>query len=112
MSADASSPARLRIGVLRLTDTAPVVIAHEFGFFADAGVEVEIHVEPSWANIADKLAFKHLDAAVMVPPLAFAVDLGLRGIAQPMIVPYAISSAGNTVTVTKELADSAKRHET
>ena len=46
----------MRIGMLRLTDGAPVVAAHEFGFFADEGLEAELVVEPSWANIADKLA--------------------------------------------------------
>ena len=61
---------RLRIGLLRLTDSASVIAAHEFGFFADEGLEVEISVEPSWANIADKLTYGFLDAAVIVPPLA------------------------------------------
>ncbi|MGO9673819.1 MAG: CmpA/NrtA family ABC transporter substrate-binding protein [Methylocella sp.] len=95
---------RMRIGLLRLTDGAPVIAAHEFGFFADEGLEAEIVVEPSWANIADKLAFGFLDAAVIVPPLAFAVQLGLRGAAQPLLIPYAISAGGNTVTLSRSLA--------
>ena len=95
---------RMRIGLLRLTDSAPVVVAHEFGFFADEDIEAELMVEPSWANIADKLAYGFLDAAVIVPPLAFAVQLGLRGTAQPLIIPYAISAGGNTVTLSRSLA--------
>ena len=55
---------KMRIGLLHLTDGAPAMVAHEFGFFADEGVETELFVEPSWANIADKLAFGFLDAAV------------------------------------------------
>src|ERR1700712_3371149 len=80
----------LRLGALRLTDSAPVIVAHEFGFFADEGLEVDLVVEPSWANIADKLAFGFLDGAVIVPPLAFALQLGLRGAPQPMVIPYII----------------------
>jgi NitT/TauT family transport system ATP-binding protein/nitrate/nitrite transport system substrate-binding protein len=95
----------LRIGVLRLSDAAPVLAAHELGFFADEGVETEIIVEPSWANIADKLAYGFLDAAVIVPPLAFAVTLGLRGRAEPLIVPFNVSLGGNTITFTNELAE-------
>lgn len=95
---------KLRIGLLRLTDGAPVVAAHEFGFFADEGVETELTVEPSWANIADKLAFGFLDAAVIVPPLAFAVHLGVRSAAQPIFIPYAISAGGNTITLATALA--------
>ncbi|MDE2181401.1 MAG: ABC transporter substrate-binding protein [Alphaproteobacteria bacterium] len=97
--------ARLRIGLLRLTDSAPVIVAHEFGYFGDEAVNTELSVEPSWANIADKLAFGFLDAAVIVPPLAFAVELGLRGTAQKLIIPCAISHGGNTITVTKDLAE-------
>ncbi len=100
-----ATPPRMRIGLLRLTDGAPVILAHEFGFFADEGLEVDIAVEPSWANIADKLAFGALDAAVIVPPLAFAVQLGLRGGAQPLIVPSMVSAGGNTVTLERRLAD-------
>jgi NitT/TauT family transport system ATP-binding protein/nitrate/nitrite transport system substrate-binding protein len=95
---------RMRIGLLRLADGAPVIVAHEFGFFADEGLEAELVIEPSWANIADKLAFGFLDAAVIVPPLAFAIELGLRGAAQPLIVPISISAGGNTITVTRTLA--------
>ena len=94
----------MRIGFLRLTDAAPVIVAHEFGFFADEGIDTELVLEPSWANIADKLAYGFLDAAVIVPPLAFAVQLGVRGAAQPLLIPSAISLAGNTITLNRDLA--------
>jgi two-component system, oxyanion-binding sensor len=109
LSARQSARAKMRIGLLRLTDGAPVIAAHEFGFFADEGLEAELFVEPSWANIADKLAYGFLDAAVIVPPLAFAVQLGLRGTVEPIVVPYAISAGGNTVTLARALA--AEVHE-
>jgi len=96
---------KLRIGLLRLTDSAPVIAAHEFGFFADEGLEVALSIEPSWANIADKLTYGFLDAAVIVPPLAFAVHLGMRGVAQPLLIPYGISAGGNTITLATPLAN-------
>ncbi len=95
---------KMRIGLLHLTDGAPAIVAHEFGYFADEGVETELSVEPSWANIADKLAFGFLDAAVIVPPLAFAVQLGLRGAMQPLLIPSAINSRGSTITLNNSLA--------
>jgi NitT/TauT family transport system ATP-binding protein/nitrate/nitrite transport system substrate-binding protein len=98
------SETRMRIGLLRLTDSAPAIIAHEFGFFAEEGIDAELVTEPSWANIADKLAYGFLDAAVIVPPLAFAVELGLRGLRQPLIIPCSVSLGGNTVTLEKTLA--------
>jgi NitT/TauT family transport system ATP-binding protein/nitrate/nitrite transport system substrate-binding protein len=105
---DASAAPRLRIGVLRLTDAAPVILAQEFGFFADEGIESELLVEPSWANIADKLAHGFLDAAAIMPPLAFALSAGLRGPAVPLTVPAALSLGGNTITFSRAWADKVK----
>jgi len=56
---------KLRIGLLRLTDSAPAIVAQEFGFFAEEGVDAELITEPSWANIADKLAYGFLDVSVV-----------------------------------------------
>jgi len=103
-AASRSEPGAIALGVLRLTDSAPAIVAHEFGFFADEGLDVALSVEPSWANVADKLAYGALTAAVIVPPLAFAVSLGLRGPAEPLIIPYAVSLGGDTITLAKGLA--------
>ncbi len=100
---------KMRIGILRLTDSAPAVVAHEFGFFAEEGLDVELTVEPSWANVADKLAYGFLDAAIIMPPLAFAITLGLRGVVQPLIIPCNVSLGGNTITVERELASDVRR---
>lgn len=95
---------RLRIGFLRLTDSAPAIVAEEFGWFAEEGVDAQLIEEPSWANIADKLAHGFLDAAVIVPPLAFAIQLGLRGFRQDLVIPCNISLGGNTITLARDLA--------
>jgi len=105
-----SATPKMRIGLLHLTDGAPVIAAHEFGFFAEEGVETELSVEPSWANIADKLAFGFLDAAVIVPPLAFAIQLGLRGGVQPLIIPASVSMGGDTITLDNALANETRSH--
>jgi two-component system, oxyanion-binding sensor len=96
-------PTRIRIGLLRLTDSAPLIVAQEFGFFADEGIEATLSVEPSWANVADKLAHGALDAASFLPPLAFALALGLRGGAQPLVIPFVLSLGGDTVTLERGL---------
>jgi two-component system, oxyanion-binding sensor len=108
-AAPENAGAKLRIGLLRLTDSAPVIVAHEFGYFAEEGLDVELSVEPSWANIADKLAYGFLDAAVIVPPLAFAITLGLRGATQSLLIPYVLSLGGNTITLAQELASAVRQ---
>ena len=93
LSAHKAVSSKMRIGLLRLTDGAPVVVAHEFGFFAEEGLEVELVCEPSWANIADKLIYGFLDAAVIVPPLAFAVQarIAWRGPASSSLIRSALA---------------------
>jgi len=94
----------IRIGLVQLTDMAPVFVAEAKGFFAAERVQASLSVEPSWANIADKLTYRALDAAVMLVPLAFAVALGLRGAGTPLVVPLSISQNGNALTVSPAVA--------
>ena len=89
----------IRLGMLRLSDAAPVVVADRQGIFKRAGLDVEICVEPSWANIADKLGYGLLDGAVMLPPLAIACALGLRGRRTSLVVPLSLSANGNALTL-------------
>jgi NitT/TauT family transport system ATP-binding protein/nitrate/nitrite transport system substrate-binding protein len=91
--------------MVRLTDAAPIVLARARGLFAAEGLDVSIAVEPSWANVADKLAWGLLDGAVLLPPLAIAMALGLRGPATPLVVPAGISLNGNSVTLAQRIAD-------
>jgi len=90
---------RVRIGLLRLTDSAPVVVAKARSLFAPFGLHPVLSIEPSWANIADKLTYGLLDAAVMLPPLALASAMGLRGPAVKLIVPMGLSQGGNTIVL-------------
>jgi NitT/TauT family transport system ATP-binding protein/nitrate/nitrite transport system substrate-binding protein len=89
--------APIRIGVLRLVDSAPVVVAAARGLFANLDIEARISVEPSWANIADKLAYGLMDAAVMLPPLVLAAAIGLRGSPAPVAVPMGLTQGGNSI---------------
>jgi two-component system, oxyanion-binding sensor len=95
----------VRFGVLRLTDSAPAILADAEGLFAAYGVKVAMQVEPSWANIADKLCWGKLDAAIMLLPLAVAAAAGLRGQSVRLIVPMGISQGGNVIVVSRAIAD-------
>jgi len=89
----------VRIGLLRLVDSAPVMVAQAEGFFASLGLDVEISIEPSWSNVVDKLSFGLLDAAVMLPPLALAAAAGLRGPKAKLVVPLSLSQGGNAIVL-------------
>jgi NitT/TauT family transport system ATP-binding protein/nitrate/nitrite transport system substrate-binding protein len=85
--------------MLRLTDSAPVVVARAHGLFRSLDLHPVLSIEPSWANLADKLAYGLLDAAVMLPPLVLASAIGLRGPAVRLIVPMGLSQGGNTIVL-------------
>ncbi|GIL41340.1 CmpA/NrtA family ABC transporter substrate-binding protein [Roseiterribacter gracilis] len=88
----------MRLGLLRLTDAAPLIVAAERGLFADEGLTVALSIEPSWSNIADKLTWGALDGAVLLAPLAIAMALGARGVTADLAVPMTLSRNGVTLT--------------
>ena len=94
----------IRIGLLRLVDSAPVLVAEQRGLFEQFGLDVHISIEPSWANAADKLTYGLLDAAVMLPPLVLAAAMGLRGPPARSIVPMGLSQGGNTIVLGNQAA--------
>jgi ABC-type nitrate/sulfonate/bicarbonate transport system substrate-binding protein len=96
----------IRVGLLRLVDSAPVIVAEADGLFRDRGIDVQISIEPSWSNIADKLTYGVLDAAVMLPPLALAACAGLRGPKARLVVPMSLSQGGNAIVASNQAAAS------
>jgi NitT/TauT family transport system ATP-binding protein/nitrate/nitrite transport system substrate-binding protein len=85
--------------MLRLTDSAPVVVARSQGLFRILGIQPILSIERSWDEIANKLASGLLDAAVMLPPLVLASALGLHRTASRLIVPMGLSQGGNTIVL-------------
>jgi ABC-type nitrate/sulfonate/bicarbonate transport system substrate-binding protein len=95
----------IRVGALRLVDSAPVILAEASGLFRNNGIDVQISVEPSWSNVADKLTYGTLDAAVMLPSLALAASAGLHGPKARLVVPLSLSQGGNAIVANNEVAD-------
>lgn len=94
----------LRVGFLRLTDSAPVIVAQQLGLYEKFGLDVALQREVSWANLRDKLATGDLDAAQMLAPLPLATALGAGGMRADVITGLALSLNGNAITVNPSLA--------
>jgi nitrate/nitrite transport system substrate-binding protein len=94
----------LRLGYLRLTDSAPLIMARELGLYQRYGLEVELCREVSWANVRDKLVAGDLDASQMLAPLPLATSLGLGGLRAEVITGLALSMNGNAITLSEKLA--------
>ena len=79
----------LRIGFIPLVDCAPLIVAHEKGFAAAEGLRLDLVRETSWANIRDRVALGHFDAAHMLAPMTIAATC------QPLMTkPEGRSAAG------------------
>jgi ABC-type nitrate/sulfonate/bicarbonate transport system substrate-binding protein len=99
MEAMSVEKTRLKLGIVPLIDSAPLVVAKERGFFAEMGLDVELSREASWASIRDKVAVGALDGAQMLAPMPLAMSLGLSPLRVPMAVGMALNLGGNTITI-------------
>jgi two-component system, oxyanion-binding sensor len=93
----------VRLGVIPLTDCAPVAVAREKGLFAKYGLDVEIVREPSWSNIRDKVAIGALDGGHMLAAMPLSATLGLGGLGRPMVAALSLGLNGCAITVSTPL---------
>lgn len=100
----------IRLGLLPLADAAPLVIAKSHGFFARAGLDVELSVERAWAALRDKVATGVLDGGQMLAPMPIAATLGLDGVAVPMVTAMTLSLNGNAIIVSNALHERITAH--
>ncbi len=94
---------RLKLGFIPLTDCAPLVVAHELGFFRHYGLDVTLSRENSWANIRDKVGMGLLDGAHMLAGIPIAASLGLGSPKMPMLTALGLNLNGNAITVSQAL---------
>ncbi len=94
----------VRLGYVRLTDAAPLIMAAELGFYARHGLDVTLMQERSWASLRDKLTVGVVDAAQLLAPLALYVTAGVGSPATPLLTGLALGRNGNAIAVSKALA--------
>ncbi len=99
----------LRLGFVQLTDAAPLLVAEELGLFDAVGLRVALSAEGAWAALRDKLAFGALDAAQLLGPMPIALSAGLDGVKAQLTVAAGLGANGNTLTLSKPLAEAIGR---
>lgn len=93
----------LKIGFIPLTDCCVLAVAKEKGLFEDAGLDVELSREASWANIRDKVCVGALDGAHMLAGIPIATTLGLGFTRKSMITAFSMDLNGNAITASNAL---------
>ncbi len=104
----AAASGALNIGFIPLVDCAPLVVAHEKGFARDEGLELTLTRETSWANIRDRVALGHFDAAHMLGPIPIASSLGIGRPPVAMVAPFSLGLGGNAITLRTSLFDAMR----
>lgn len=99
---------RIRIGFMPLLDSALPVIAARCGFARRQGLEIDLVRETSWANVRDRLAIGHFDAAHLLAPLPLAAAFGLTPYDVPLLAPMVLAAGGNAITVSRKVWEAMK----
>jgi nitrate/nitrite transport system substrate-binding protein len=103
-ASDAPETADIRFGMIALTDCAPIVMAHELGFFKKFGINSTISKEASWAVIRDKLTLGENQATHMLIGMPLASTMGLAGSpVKPMVIPWLLNRNGQAITLNNKL---------
>ncbi|WP_414752903.1 nitrate ABC transporter ATP-binding protein [Anabaena sp. CCY 9910] len=100
-----TAKAVIEIGFMPLTDSAPLIVAKEKGFFAKYGLDnVILNRETNWQAIATGVVTGKLDAAQMVAGMPIALTLGAGSqTPTPVINALNLSRNANAITFSKRL---------
>ena len=89
----------LRLGLVPLSDAAPLLVAEAKGMFRRHGLRVALGVAPSWSALRDRVAFGVWDGAHMLGPMPLAAAAGLGGVRAELCVTATLGRNGNTMVL-------------
>ena len=92
----------LKLGFIKLTDCAPLVIAKEKGYFSDEGLNVEIEAQSNWKVLLDRVIDGQLDGAHMLAGQPIGATIGF-GTQAHVITAYSLDYNGNGITVSNRI---------
>jgi nitrate/nitrite transport system substrate-binding protein len=94
--------AAVKIGFIKLTDIAPLVIAKEKGFFEEEGLTVTLEPQANWKVLVDGVSGGQLDAAHMLAghPIASGVGIGSK---VKLVAPLSLDMNGKGITLSNKV---------
>jgi ABC-type nitrate/sulfonate/bicarbonate transport system substrate-binding protein len=94
---------QLRIGYVPILDSAPVVVAHELGFFAREGLATSLRRQPGWACVRDKMLYGAIEVASAPAGFLYAVNAGATPNVGRCLSAFVMSAQGNAITLSHKL---------
>lgn len=101
---------RIKLLYLRLTDSAPLIVAQEMGFFRRFGLKVQLQRETSWATLRDKLIGGAADAAAMLAPMPLTLRQALPSCREQLLTGLILNGNGNAITLSRALCQRIAPH--
>ena len=93
----------LQLGYIPLLDCIALLCAKQRGFFAEAGLNVTLVKEASWASLRDRLAFGLLDAAHCLSAMLPAAATGADQIGISFQTPLVLSENRAFISLSQKL---------
>jgi nitrate/nitrite transport system substrate-binding protein len=92
----------LKLGFIKLTDCAPLVVAQELGFFEEEGLFVTLEAQANWKILLDRVISGELDGAHMLAGQPIGATLGI-GTKAHVVTANVLDLNGNACTVSNDL---------
>ncbi len=92
----------LKLGFIKLTDIAPLVVAQEKGFFREEGLTVTLEPQANWKVLLDGVTGGQLDGAHMLAGQVLASGAGI-GAKVPLVTPFSLDINGKGITVSNQV---------
>lgn len=97
------------LGYVPLVDAAPLIIADALGFAEEQGLRLVLHRAANWSMLRDMLDQGQVAAAHMLSVIPVARALGMGGGSVALETPLVLSSGGQVIAVSAEVADGLER---
>lgn len=92
----------LKLGFIKLTDIAPLVIAKEKGFFAEEGLNVTLEPQANWKVLLDGVVSGQLNGAHMLAGQVLASGAGI-GAKTKLVTPFSLDLNGKGITLSNKV---------
>ena len=100
---------QLKLGFIKLTDCAPLIIAYEKRYFEDEGLFVTLEAQANWKVLLDRVIDGQLDGAHMLAgqPLGATIGIGTKA---DIVTAFSMDLNGNGVTVSNAVWAEMKKY--
>ena len=92
----------LKLGFIKLTDCAPLVIAKELGFFEQEDLYVTLEAQANWKILLDRVIAGELDGAHMLAGQPIGATIGI-GTKAHLVTALSLDLNGNAITVSNDV---------